>query len=79
MWYTAFLQDLMSQVTWNLCPQDIQYSTACYDDPDDTFTAIAGTLSKPMTDLPDGDWALVLKKDIFMKVGCTAVNDLVAY
>lgn len=58
----------MSQVSWNLCPQDIQYNTDCYDDPDNTFSSIAGSLSEAMPDLPDGDWALMLKKDIFMKV-----------
>ena len=62
------LQELMRQASWNLCPQDIQYNTACYADPDNTFNAIAGSTSSPMPDLPDGDWALVLKKDIFQKV-----------
>eukprot|EP00879_Flechtneria_rotunda_P032401 GHRR01035602.1.p1 GENE.GHRR01035602.1~~GHRR01035602.1.p1 ORF type:complete len:274 (+),score=60.02 GHRR01035602.1:334-1155(+) len=60
--------DLMDQTTWNLCPQDIQYSTACYDDPDNSFNTIAGSLTKPMPDLPDGHWALIVKKDIFQKV-----------
>ena len=58
----------MRQASWNLCPQDIQYNTACYADPDNTFNSIAGSSSSPMPDLPDGDWALVLKKDIFQKV-----------
>jgi hypothetical protein len=58
----------MSQASWNLCPQDIQYNTACYDDPDDAFSTISGSLSKPMPDLPDGDWSIVLKRDIFQKV-----------
>jgi len=58
----------MRQASWNLCPQDIQYNTACYADPDVTFSSIAGSSSTPMPDLPDGDWDLVLKKDIFQKV-----------
>jgi hypothetical protein len=58
----------MRQASWNLCPQAIQYNTACYTDPDVTFNTIAGSSSSPMPDLPDGDWALVLKKDIFQKV-----------
>jgi hypothetical protein len=67
-WLVLVLQELMRQASWNLCPQDIQYNTACYADRDKTFNAIAGSTSSPMPDLPDGDWALVLKKDIFQKV-----------
>lgn len=62
------MQELMRQASWNLCPQAIQYNTACYADPDNTFNSISGSSSSPMPDLPDGDWALVLKKDIFQKV-----------
>lgn len=58
----------MRQASWNLCPQAIQYNTACYADPDVPFNSIAGSSSTPMPDLPDGDWALLLKKDIFQKV-----------
>lgn len=64
-------QELMRQASWNLCPKDIQYNTACYADPDNTFSSIAGSSSSPMPDLPDGDWALVLNKDIFQKVRVT--------
>lgn len=66
------LQELMRQASWNLCPHDIQYNTACYADPDVTFSSIAGSSSTPMPDLPDGDWELVLKKDIFQKVNLAA-------
>jgi hypothetical protein len=62
------LQELMQQASWNLCPQDIQYNADCYDDPDNKFASISGGLTKYMPDLPDGDWSLVLKKDIFQKV-----------
>jgi hypothetical protein len=62
----------MRQASWNLCPQAIQYNTDCYADPDETFNSIAGSSSSPMPDLPDGDWALVLKKDIFQKVRAAA-------
>lgn len=62
------LQELMQQASWNLCPQDIQYNADCYDDPDNKFASISGSLTKYMPDLPDGDWSLVLKKDIFQKV-----------
>lgn len=61
-------QELMRQASWNLCPQHIQYSSGCYADRDATFGSIAGSSSTHMPDLPDGDWALVLKKDIFQKV-----------
>jgi hypothetical protein len=64
----SFVQELMRQASWNLCPQDIQYNAACYADPDNTFSSITGSSSSPMPDLPDGDWALVLNKDIFQKV-----------
>jgi len=50
-----------------------EYNTACYDDPDDTFSTISGSLSKPMPDLPDGDWSIVLKRDIFQKVSTALV------
>lgn len=66
--YFVLLQELMRQASWNLCPQAIQYNTACYADPDITFNTLAGSSSSPMPDLPDGVWALVLKKDIFQKV-----------
>lgn len=62
----------MRQASWNMCPQAIQYNTDCYADPDNTFNSIAGSSSSPMPDLPDGDWALVLKKDIFQKVQAAA-------
>jgi hypothetical protein len=64
-------QELMRQASWNLCPQAIDYNTACYDNPDNSFSTISGSLSKHMPDLPDGDWALVVKKDIFEKAGDT--------
>jgi hypothetical protein len=63
----------MQQASWNLCPQDIQYNADCYDDPDNRFASISGSLTKYMPDLPDGDWSLVLKKDIFQKVCDVAV------
>jgi hypothetical protein len=62
----------MRQASWNLCPQAIQYSSVCYANPDVAFTAIAGSVSSQMPDLPDGDWSLVLKKDIFQKVAGAA-------
>jgi hypothetical protein len=62
------LQELMQQASWNLCPQDIQYNADCYDDPDNKFASSSGSLTKYMPDLPDGDWSLMLKKDIFQKV-----------
>ncbi|WIA39913.1 hypothetical protein OEZ86_013355 [Tetradesmus obliquus] len=68
--------ELMQQASWNLCPQDIQYNADCYDDPDNKFASISGSLTKYMPDLPDGDWSLVLKKDIFQKTR-GAVRDTV--
>jgi hypothetical protein len=62
----------MKQASWNLCPQAIQYSTACYTDPDVGFNSLSGASSTPMPDLPDGDWSVVLKKDIFQKASATA-------
>eukprot|EP00883_Tetradesmus_obliquus_P001212 jgi/Sobl393_1/11292/SZX78320.1 len=68
--------ELMQQASWNLCPRDIQYNADCYDDPDNKFASISGSLTKYMPDLPDGDWSLVLKKDIFQKTR-GAVRDTV--
>ncbi|PNH05688.1 hypothetical protein TSOC_008032 [Tetrabaena socialis] len=60
--------DLMQQASWNLCPLDTAYSTDCYYDTDKTFERLAGVQNLFIDDAPDGQWNLVLRRDIFNKV-----------
>eukprot|EP00798_Chlamydomonas_sp_ICE-L_P006111 gene6111-2715_t len=73
---------LMQQASWNLCPLKTAYSGNCYfsdntgTSTDKTFSQLSGTYTQAFLDVPDGDWNLVLKRDIFNKVQ-GAVRDTV--
>uniref|UniRef100_A0A7S0YB92 Polycystin cation channel PKD1/PKD2 domain-containing protein n=1 Tax=Polytomella parva TaxID=51329 RepID=A0A7S0YB92_9CHLO len=60
--------DLMSQTSWNLCPQNIAYSSNCYYSSDNTFDRISGEQHDTLSDVPPGQWEFALKRDIFNKV-----------
>ncbi|KIZ05279.1 hypothetical protein MNEG_2684 [Monoraphidium neglectum] len=60
--------ELLSQASWNLCPEKIQYSSDCYYQDDQGFDAIAGTLHVTLPDIPDGSWTLRVKRDLMSKV-----------
>ncbi len=61
---------LMQQALWNLCPYgSVQYSSACYYSPDNSFTQLSGASSNQVLDCPDGLWSIDVKRDIFDKVG----------
>ncbi|KAL0022694.1 hypothetical protein WJX77_001966 [Trebouxia sp. C0004] len=60
---------LMDQAAWNLCPvSGVVSGSACYYADDQTFTDLSGTTTVVIDDCPDGNWALVLKRDYFNKV-----------
>jgi hypothetical protein len=58
----------MAQASWNLCPQSTAYSAGCYFTDDQKFGAIAGAVHTTLTDVPDGTWSLVVKRDLMGKV-----------
>ena len=58
----------MSQASWNLCPEQIQYNSDCYYSDDNAFDAVAGTVHAALTDIPDGTWSLRIKRDMMGKV-----------
>ncbi|GIL44962.1 hypothetical protein Vafri_2402 [Volvox africanus] len=60
--------DLMQQASWNLCPVSTPYSSDCYFDTDVTFDRLSGEQHYTLDDAPDGDWNLVVKRDIFDKI-----------
>ncbi|GBF96992.1 polycystin cation channel family [Raphidocelis subcapitata] len=60
--------ELMSQASWNLCPQKIQYDSSCYYGDDVTFDSISGATHVTLPDVPDGVWALRVKRDLMSKV-----------
>ncbi|KXZ51016.1 hypothetical protein GPECTOR_14g257 [Gonium pectorale] len=66
--------DLMQQSSWNLCPVSTAYSTGCYYDTDVTFDRLSGVQNYVIDDAPDGQWNLVVRRDIFNKVN-GAVRD----
>jgi hypothetical protein len=43
------------------------FSTGCYFEEDNTFNSLSGSYSEIIDDLPDGDWTLVMRRDIFRK------------
>lgn len=60
----------MQQTSWNLCPtvgSDIKYSAGCYFPQDNRFNSLSGSYSKILDDLPDGEWTLMMRRDIFKK------------
>lgn len=58
----------MNQAAWNLCPVKIQYNSDCYYDTDQTFTQLQGEVHATFPDVPDGDWDLVVKRDMMQKI-----------
>jgi aromatic ring hydroxylase len=68
MHYVALPQDLMTQAAWNLCPVKIQYNSDCYYDTDQTFSQLSGEVHATFPDVPDGEWDLVVKRDMMRKI-----------
>lgn len=67
---TSGPQELLQQTSWNLCPTQgtqVAFATGCYYEQDKTFSGLSGTFSAVLDDLPDGDWTLVMRRDIFKK------------
>ena len=64
----------MDQASWNLCPQSTGFSGDCYFASDQQFSTIAGEVHEVVDDAPDGSWDLVVKRDIFGKVGRLCVS-----
>lgn len=60
--------DLMQQARWNLCPVATAYSGGCYFEQDNTFDRLSGSQTYVIDDAPDGQWDLVVRRDIFNKV-----------
>ena len=69
--------DLMNDAKWNLCPMEqdenvgpkkIFHGTDCYYEEDKGFEDQVGHIIRKIDDVPDGDWTIVVKKDIFLKV-----------
>ena len=70
--------DLQTDATWNLCPSEqdeitgvakIRHGKDCYYETEQTFPLQTGQIQTILTDVPDGVWAVQLKKDMFLKVG----------
>lgn len=67
--------ELMQQASWNLCPRfGAPHGTDCYYPEDQTFDRIEGEVSIEIPDVPDGQWILVVKRDIFNKVSGAVRN-----
>jgi len=75
---------LMQDSSWNLCPAEdssffevyhiknstkIKHGSACYWESDNTFDQLTGHRLENIPDVPDGEWELVVKGDLFNKVG----------
>lgn len=61
--------ELMKQASWNLCPRHgAPHGLDCYWTSDEEFTRLSGEVHVEITDMPDGDWILVIRRDIFNKV-----------
>jgi len=69
--------DLMKDAAWNLCPMEVDeligpkkifHGSDCYYEEDQKFEEQVGHVVREIDDVPDGDWSVVLKKDIFLKV-----------
>uniref|UniRef100_A0A061RIA9 Polycystin cation channel family n=1 Tax=Tetraselmis sp. GSL018 TaxID=582737 RepID=A0A061RIA9_9CHLO len=67
--------ELMQQARWNLCPRNgAPHGTDCYYSSDQQFSSVQGSTHVEINDVPDGEWVLVIKRDIFNKVA-GAVRD----
>ena len=69
--------DLMQDAKWNLCPLEVDeligprkifHGSDCYYEEDQGFEEQVGHIVREIDDVPDGDWTIVVKKDIFLKV-----------
>jgi hypothetical protein len=69
--------DLMNDAAWNLCPMEVDeligpkkifHGSDCYYEEDQKFDEQVGHIVREIDDVPDGDWSVVVKKDIFLKV-----------
>lgn len=69
--------DLMQDARWNLCPMEIDeligpmkifHGSECYYEDDQVFENQVGHQVFEVDDIPDGQWTIVVKKDIFLKV-----------
>lgn len=58
----------MQQASWNLCPTQTAYSGDCYYDTDIKFDRLSGSMTRVIEDAPDGQWDLVVRRDIFDKI-----------
>ncbi len=70
--------DLQADATWNLCPKEqdeitgiakIRHGKDCYYETEQTFPSQTGQVQVLLDDVPDGRWAVQIKKDMFLKVG----------
>jgi hypothetical protein len=71
--------ELMSQATWNLCPENgAPHGRDCYWAEDRPFDRIEGTVEEIIEDVPDGLWTVKVKRDFFAKVqGAVRVRNMV--
>ena len=69
--------DLMRDAKWNLCPMEVDdligpkkifHGSDCYFEEDQGFEEQVGHVTLSVDDVPDGEWTIVVKKDIFLKV-----------
>ena len=69
--------DLMNDAAWNLCPMEVDeligpkkifHGSDCYYEEDQKFDEQVGHIVREIDDVPDGDWSVVVKKDIFLKL-----------
>ncbi len=57
----------MQQTSWNICPVDTPFASGCYYNKDNQFSQLAGATTSVINDMPDGNWTLQMKRDIFDK------------
>ncbi len=65
----------MQQTSWNICPVDTPFASGCYYNKDNQFAQLAGASSAVINDMPDGNWTIQMKRDIFSKTkGAVSVH-----
>jgi hypothetical protein len=73
---TTQKQELVAQAAWNLCPQATAYAAGCYYAGDAAFPGVSGEVHLTLRDVPDGTWALRVKRDPLSKVrGAVRLTD----
>ena len=60
--------ELVAQASWNVCPTATTFARDCYFEEDYTFEKQSGSVSVKIEDMPDGEWSLVVKRDLFNKI-----------